>query len=277
MADAATRVEIITPASRLTLGGALRELVSARDLVAIFVRRDIGVRFKQAFFGFAWALVQPVALTVVFSLFLDGDGDGPGGLAYPVFALSGLVPWAFFSSAVNAGSESLVGNEKLISKVYFPRLALPTSAVLAWLPDLAIGSGLLAVMMVIYREPPAVSVLLVPAVVVLAVLGALGVSAWTSALNVAYRDVRHAVPFLVQFWLFATPAVYVGRDFDGWSQLVVALNPAVCIVEGFRWSVFGVAPPSGAVFACSLAVLLVILVTGLRHFQRVERYFADVI
>jgi len=276
--DASQHVLAITPEARTTLRSALAELWSARDLVQILVRRDVGVRYKQAVFGFAWAIAQPLAFTVAFSLFLDpGDGEQVGGVDYPVFALAGLVAWSFFASGVNAGSESLLGNEKLISKVYFPRLAIPSSAVLAWLPDLGVALAMLGVTMAIYGEGPALSVLALPAFVALAFLAALGVSTWTSALNVAYRDVRHAVPFLVQFWLFATPGVYSAREFDGVSEVLVALNPATSIVHGFRWSILGVEPPSWTAIGCSAGVIVVILMSGLRYFGRVERYFADVI
>jgi len=276
--DAATHVLAITPEARTSLRLALMELWGARDLVVILVRRDVGVRYKQAVFGFAWAIAQPLAFTVAFSLFLrPGNGGQVAGVDYPVFALAGLVAWSFFASGVNAGSESLLSNEKLISKVYFPRLSIPSSAVLAWLPDLGVALTMLGVTMAVYGEVPAWSLVLLPGFVALAFLAALGVSTWTSALNVAYRDVRHAVPFLVQFGLFATPGVYSAREFDGGAQLLVALNPATSIVHGFRWSILGVEPPSWGTMATSAAVVLLILMSGLRYFNRVERYFADVI
>lgn len=272
------QVLVVTPEARTSLRLSLIELWSSRDLVQILVRRDVGVRYKQAVFGFAWAIAQPLAFTVAFTLFLDpGNGQKVAGVDYPVFALAGLVAWSFFASGVNAGSESLLSNEKLISKVYFPRLTIPSSAVLAWLPDLGVALAMLGVTMAVFGQAPALSLVLLPAFVALAFLAALGVSTWTSALNVAYRDVRHAVPFIVQFWLFATPGVYSAREFGGAAQLLVALNPATSIVHGFRWSILGVEPPSWSAVACSAAVVVVILMTGLRYFSRVERYFADVI
>lgn len=258
-----------------TLAG-LVELGGHLDLVYILVRRDISVRFKQALFGFGWAVLQPVVLVVVFSLFLHQD-TGRSGVAYPVFAMAGLVPWTFFQSAAGAGGTSLVDNERLISKVYFPRLAIPLAAVLAWMPDLALSLVILGIMMVAYGVAPGVAILALPAFLLLAVVAAAGVAVWASALNVAYRDVKYAIPFLLQLWLFATPGIYSARRFSGAARVLVAANPATGFVEGMRYALVGVAPASWLAVSLSGVTAVALLASGLAYFARVERYFADVI
>lgn len=276
--DSATHIRTMEPASRPTLVESARELWAYRDLVLILMRRDISVRYKQAVFGFAWAVAQPIALATVFSLFLQPDRRAPDeAIAYPVFALAGLAAWTFFASAVNAGSDSLVASENLISKVYFPRIALPTAAVLSWLPDLGLSTLVLGLVMAIYGEAPAWTVVLLPLLAGVAAIAALGVSLWAAALNVAYRDVRHAIPFLVQFWLFATPGIYTRREFHGFAETLVHLNPVNGVVQLFRWAALGASPPSWTGVVISGATMLLVLLTGVRYFRRVERYFADVI
>jgi len=236
------------------------------------------VRYKQAAFGFGWAVVQPLVLVAVFALFVHRSGlVSSGRIPYPVFVLSGLVPWTFLSSGVLTGSESLVGSSSLISKVYFPRLALPVAALLSWVPDLLVGLGLLGVLMAVEGEVPAATAVLLPAFVVLAFLVALGATLWASALNVAYRDVRYAVPFAIQFWLFATPAVYSAHRFSGLVAALVSANPATSAVDGFRWALLGAAPPSWTAVGVSLGVPGALVASGLRYFRRTERYFADVV
>ena len=272
------RVRVIEPGGHGSVLAGLRELWDYRDLLLILIRRDIGVRYKQAVFGFAWAVVQPIALVIVFSLFVNrSDRVVSIDVPYPVFALAGLLSWSFFASGVTSGSESLVGSERLISKVYFPRLAIPAAAVLSWLPDLGLAVLALGAAMAVYTVMPFVGILLLPLVLFVALLAALGVAVWTSALNVAYRDVKHAVPFLVQFWLFATPAVYTDHRFEGAAAAFVALNPMNGVAALTRWSVLGELVVSPVSLAVSMTVLLVLLLSGFRYFHRVERYFADVI
>lgn len=275
---AATRVEVIDPSNRASLVASLAELWRHRDLVFILTMRDVSVRYKQAVFGFAWAVIQPLVLVAVFAFFLEGSGAVTSAdVEYPAFALAGLVPWVFVSSSVVAGGESLVASANLVSKVYFPRLALPTAALLSWLPDLALSMTTLAVLMAIYGIAPNLALLALPGFILLAALAAMGFAVWTSALNVAYRDVKHAVPFIVQFWLFATPDIYTAHEFDGALAAIVHLNPMTGAVAGFRWAILGVTPPSWSSVAVSSVVALVVLMTGLRYFRRTERYFADVV
>lgn len=276
--SAALRVEVIDPSGRASLAASLGELWRHRDLVFVLTMRDVSVRYKQAVFGFAWAVIQPVVLVAVFAFFLNGSGQATSGaVPYPAFTLAGLVPWVFVSSSVVAGGESLVASSNLVSKVYFPRLALPTAALLSWLPDLLLSMAALAVLMVIYGIAPNLALLALPGFALLATVTAMGFAVWTAALNVAYRDVKHAVPFIVQFWLFATPGIYTAHEFKGALAVVVYLNPMTGAVAGFRWALLGVTPPSWSSVASSSVVALVVLMTGLRYFRRTERYFADVV
>jgi lipopolysaccharide transport system permease protein len=275
--SASHRVEVIDPSGNSSLRASLAELWHYRDLVLILTKRDVSVRYKQAVFGFAWAVVQPLVLVAVFAFFLNGSGQVSSRGPYPAFALAGLIPWVFVSSSVLSGGESLVSSSNLVSKVYFPRLALPAAALLSWLPDLALSLVVLAVLMVVYGIVPTAAIAALPAFVVLAAVTALGVSVWTAALNVAYRDVKHAVPFIVQFWLFATPGIYTAHAFKGPLAAVVSINPMTGAVAGFRWALLGVEPPSWPAVAISSAVAVTVLITGLRYFRRTERYFADVV
>jgi lipopolysaccharide transport system permease protein len=271
-------VEVIDPSGNSSLRASLAELWHYRDLVYILTRRDVSVRYKQAVFGFGWAVIQPLVLVAVFAFFLNGNGRvSSGDVAYPAFALAGLVPWVFMSSSVLSGGESLVGSSNLVSKVYFPRLALPAAALLSWLPDLVLSLIVLGILMVVYGITPTLAIFALPGFVILAALTALGVSVWTAALNVAYRDVKHAVPFIVQFWLFATPGIYTAHHFTGALAAIVSINPMTGAVAGFRWALLGVAPPSWPSVAISSGVALFVLITGLRYFRRTERYFADVV
>lgn len=271
-------IEVIDSSNRASLRTTARELWRHRDLILILTRRDVSVRYKQAVFGLAWAVIQPLALVAVFSFFLNRSGQAaPDAVPYAAFALAGLIPWTFVSSSVLTGGDSLVTSANLVSKVYFPRLALPASALASWLPDLALSTGVLGVLMGVYRIVPGPSILALPGFVALAALTALGVAVWAAALNVAYRDVKHAVPFLVQFWLFATPVIYTAHHFEGAAGALVSINPMTATVVGFRWALLGVGPPSWASVLVSAASSLLILAAGLRYFGRTERYFADVV
>jgi lipopolysaccharide transport system permease protein len=273
-----SHVELIEPSNRSTLRASVQELWRYRDLLYILTRRDVSVRYKQAFFGFAWAVVQPLVLVAVFAFFLHHNGLASAvRVPYPVFTLSGLVGWTFLASGVMTGSDSLVLNEKLVSKVYFPRLALPVAGVLSWLPDLLVGLAMVGVLLAVYGVAPSPSLLVLPFAMALAVVAGLSVTIWTAALNVAYRDVKNAVPFIVQFWLFATPSAYTAHAFKGPLFLLVSMNPATAVIALFRFSLAGVPPQSWDAVLLSLGVSLALLATGLRYFRRTERYFADVI
>lgn len=275
-ADAPGLVVIEPPRGWAHLG--LRELWQHRDLLYFLAWRDIKVRYSQAFMGVAWAVLQPLLMMAIFTVFLGRLAKVPSdGIPYPVFALSGLVSWTYFANAVTGATESLVASANLVSKVYFPRLLVPLAALLSWLPDLVIASVLLVVLMLIYGIVPAVTTALLPAFAVFAVLAAASVSTWLSALNVSYRDVRYAVPFVVQLWLFATPVVYPASLVPQRWRPVFGLNPMAGVVEGFRWAMFGTEAPMWGLMGASLAVTLVLFVGGLYWFRRVEHRFADVI
>ena len=256
----------------------LRELWAYRELAYFFIWRDLKVRYKQTLFGALWAVIQPFMLMVVFTLFLGRiSGIAPEGVAYPLFAFAGLVPWTLFSQSLIGSSGSLVGAANLIQKVYFPRLLLPVAAIGSYLLDFVIAMAVLGLLMLYFGVLPTLTVLWVIALTALTVTTSLAVGIWLSAVNVRYRDVRYAVPFLVQLWLFASPVAYSAEIVPAEWQAIYQLNPMAGVIEGFRWALLGQsAPPVGAV-AVSAIVTVIVLVTGLAYFRRVERTFADVI
>jgi lipopolysaccharide transport system permease protein len=256
----------------------LGELVEYRELLYFLVWRDIVVRYKQTVLGAAWALIQPLFTMVVFSLFFGRLARVPSdGVPYPIFALSALVPWTFFATGMSLASNSLVGSANLITKVYFPRLTIPLAAVLSGLVDFALAFALLLVMMLFYGIVPSMRVVWLPMFVVLALVTALGVGLWLSALNVQFRDVRYVVPFLTQLWLFATPIAYPSSLLHGWWRTVYGLNPMVGVVEGFRWALLGAGRGPDATLAASVLASGLLLVSGAFYFRRMERSFADVV
>ena len=257
----------------------VRELWSYRELLYFFVWRDIKVRYRQTVFGALWAIIQPFMLMVVFSLFLGRiAGIAPADVPYPLFAFAGLVPWTLFSQSLVGASDSLVGASNLIQKVYFPRLILPVAAMGSHLLDFAVAMAVLGTMMIYFGLTPTMNALWIIPLTVLGVTTSLAVGIWLSAVNVRYRDVRHAVPFLVQFWLFASPIAYSAEIVPAEWRGVYQLNPMTGVIEGFRWALLGegAPPPLGAVVV-SGAVTAIILTIGLAYFRRVERTFADVI
>ena len=270
-------VVVIAPAkgwAALRLG----ELWTSRDLLYFLAWRDVKVRYTQAAMGVAWAVVQPLLMMAVFSVFLGRLANVPSdGVPYPVFVFCGLVVWTYFANALATATESLVSSANLVSKVYFPRLLMPLAALLSWLPDLAIAAVILVVIMLFYGLVPAATVVLLPLFVAGAVLAAAGVGVWLSALNVAYRDVRYAVPFMIQIGLFASPVVYPASLVPDHLRLLYGLNPMAGVVEGFRWALLGRGDAPLGLMAVSAATALVLLVSGLFYFRRVEHGFADVI
>ena len=254
------------------------ELKGYRDLLYFLVWRDIKVRYKQTALGAAWAVLQPFLLMVIFSIFLGRLAGVPSdGFPYPVFAYSALVPWTLFASSLMASSETLVGNTSLVSKVYFPRLILPIAAAGSFVLDFLVAFTILVVLMAVYGITPTVNVLWVPLFSVLALLAAIGVGLWFAALNVKYRDVRHAVPLLVQVWLFATPIAYPSSIVPAAWRWAYGMNPMAGVVEGFRWALLGTPAPSVGMIVVSTAVTIVALFGGLAYFRRAERDFADLI
>ncbi len=256
----------------------LRELWHYRELLYFLIWRDVKVRYKQTVIGVGWAVIQPVLMMIVFTLFFGRlIGISSNGVAYPVFAYVALLPWNLFARGLTDSSTSLVANSQLVTKVYFPRLILPASAVLAALVDFLFAFGVLIGLMLYYGIVPTVSILTLPLFLVIALMSSMGIGFWFSALDARYRDVRYTIPFLTQLWFFATPVVYpLGLVPQSW-KLLYSLNPMVSVVEGFRWALLGEAWALDPFLGVSLAVLGVMLVGGLFYFRRVERTIADVI
>jgi lipopolysaccharide transport system permease protein len=254
-----------------------RELWRFRELVFFLALRDVTVRYKQTALGVSWVLLQPLLAMGIFSIVFGSRGLTTNGVPYPLFVVSGLVPWFYFSNATSSASGSIVGNTQLISKVYFPRLAIPLAAVLANLVDLSIGLLLELILLLVFGIPLGWHLLAIPLLIVLMVLTALGVSVWLSALDVQYRDVRYAVPFFVQVWLFATPVIYSSSDVPERWRPILALNPMTGVIETFRWALLGTGELPFGSLAGSALLVLIVLGTGLLYFRRMERTFADVI
>jgi homopolymeric O-antigen transport system permease protein len=255
-----------------------RELWDYRELLYFLTWRDVKVRYKQTALGAAWAIIQPLFMMLVFSLFFGRLAKVPSdNIPYPIFAFCALLPWQLFAHSLTESSNSLVANERLITKVYFPRLVVPISAVLGGLVDFAIAFVLLLAMMVYYGIVPGLAILALPGLLLLAILTALAVGLWLSALNVKYRDVRYTINFLIQFWLFATPVAYPSSIVPERWRPLYGLNPMAGVVEGFRWALLGKAEPPGALLAVSVVVVIVLLVGGLYYFRRMEQEFADVV
>jgi lipopolysaccharide transport system permease protein len=254
----------------------LEELWDYRELLYFYVWRDVKVRYKQTVIGIAWVVLQPLMTMGIFTLFFGRLAKLPSnGLPYPVFYFAALVPWVYFSTALQNCTSVVVDNQRVITKVYFPRLVLPLSAVVSGLVDFAIGFIVLLVVTAIYGIKPTLAVLWLPILLLLAVLTALGVGLWMSALNALYRDVRYVVPFLIQFWMFASPVAYPSSLVpQGWRWLY-GLNPMAGVIDGFRWALtsHGVAP--GPLMLVSASVVLVVLLSGLLFFQRMEGTVAD--
>jgi lipopolysaccharide transport system permease protein len=264
------------PKSWTSIG--LRELWDYRELLYFLTWRDVKVRYKQTAIGAGWAIIQPVFMMVVFSLFFGKLAGIPSdGIPYPVFAFCALLPWQLFAHALTESSNSLVGNQNLITKVYFPRLVVPIAAVLGGLVDFAIAFVILIGMMIYYGIVPGWQVVTLPGFILLAVVTALAVGLWLSALNVKYRDVRHTINFLIQFWLFATPVAYPSSLIPQQWRWLYGLNPMAGVVEGFRWALLGKSDPPGALLAVSIAVVVVLLIGGLYYFRRMEQDFADIV
>jgi len=277
VSDTHARVTVIEPAARWP-SFALGELWAQRELVYFLTWRDVKVRYKQTLLGVAWAIIQPLATMLVFSLFFGRLAKVPSqGVPYPLFALAALVPWTFFANGLTQSANSVVLSQNLITKVYFPRLAIPLATVLAGALDFVLAFVLLLVFLIAYGVAPTASWVGIVPLSLLAFAATLGVGLWLAALNVLYRDVRYAVPFLAQLWLFATPIAYPSSLLSEPWRTIYALNPMVAVVDGFRWALLGTPAPTSASVAASCAVAAVLLVSGALFFRRTEQSFADIV
>lgn len=256
----------------------LKEFWEYRELLYFLTWRDIKVRYKQTVLGAAWAIIQPFFTMVVFSLFFGKLAKVPSdGLPYPIFAYAALVPWTFFANGLTQSSNSLVGNANLIKKVYFPRLVVPVSTVISGLVDFVLAFLVLIGMMLVYGIFPTFNIVWLPCLLLLTFVTSLGVGFWFSALNVLFRDVSYLVPFLVQFWLFATPIAYPSSLLAEPWRTLYGINPMVGVVEGFRWALLGTDTAPGLIIIVSSLVALALLVGGAFYFRRMEKTFADVV
>jgi lipopolysaccharide transport system permease protein len=270
-----TRIQPSRGRVRLNFG----ELWTYRELLYFLVWRDINIRYKQTIFGIAWAVIQPVFTMLVFWIFLGQLARVPSdNVPYPLFAYTGLVPWVFFANGLTSASNSLVSSANLLTKIYFPRLLIPLAVVLSGIIDLVLSFAVLVIMIFAAGYTPTINIIFLPCFVLLALGVGLGAGFWLSALNIQFRDVRYLVPFLVQFWLFATPIAYPSSLIDDPRLLALySVNPMVSVVEGFRWALLGLKAVSVPNLLISTGVVAVLLLSGMYYFKRMERTFADMV
>ena len=254
------------------------ELWDFRELLYYLVWRSIKVRYKQTFLGASWAVLQPLLTMLVLSVFLGRFARVPSdGVPYPLFAYAGLVTWSYFTSALSQATQSIVEQQAMITRVYFPRILLPISGVLAATIDMLLTLPMLIALMAFYRVAPSQAVWTLPVFLLLSSLAALGIGLWLSALNVRYRDVRYAIPFLIQLWFLATPVMYPSSVMPERWRVLYGVNPVAGIVEGFRWGLIGGSAPPGRMVFVSIATILAALAAGFHYFRRMEATFADVV
>lgn len=271
----------VVDAERQKLSLNLRELLNYRDLFLVLAYRDLRVRYAQTFLGFFWTFLQPAAtlliFTVVFSKAVKVDtGDVP----YPLFAICGMTAWTYFSFVLNQSGSSIIGAQEMIKKIYFPRLVIPLSKAVVGFVDFFIAFLFIVVLMIVYRVPPAPQLVYLPIFILLTIISALAVGIWLSALTIRYRDFKHVVPFLVQFGIYATPVAYpaetIVNNLPSWAVILYYLNPMAGVVEGFRWSILGGAPPNSYAWI-SFGITVFIFISGLLYFRKVERVMADIV
>jgi lipopolysaccharide transport system permease protein len=264
----------------------LPDLWRYRELIYFLIWRDIKVRYKQTVLGAAWAIIQPFFTMVVFTIFFGRLAGIPSeGVPYPIFSYTGLLPWGLFTKALSDAGRAMVANRSMITKVYFPRLVIPLASVLSGLVDFAIAFVVLIGMIIYYNNVPGdyetititPAILTLPLFILLALVTALGVGLWLAALNVKYRDINYILPFLTQFWLFITPVAYPASMVPEKWQWLYALNPMTGVVEGFRWAVLGTSTSPDKMIAISSVISIILLITGLFYFRRMERTFADMV
>lgn len=256
----------------------LQELWDYRELLYFLVWRDVKVRYKQTVVGAAWAIIQPFMTMVVFTIFFGGLARIPSeGLPYPLFFYSGLLPWAYFAQALGGATNSMVENQRLITRVYFPRVMLPLAAALTGVVDFAIAFSVLCLMLVWYGMMPSLAILLLPFFFLLTVVSALGVGLWLAALNAMYRDIRYTLPFLIQIWMFVSPVAYPSGLVPVEWQWLYGLNPMAGVISGFRWALTGSGEPPGMLLAASAFAMLAICIGGLFYLRRMEETIVDVL
>jgi len=256
----------------------LRDLWAYRELILFLTWRDLKVRYKQTLLGASWAILQPFLTMVVFSIFFGNLAKVPSdGVPYPIFSYAALLPWTLFSKALQDASKSLVASSHMITKIYFPRMILPLSAVLAGLVDFLIAFVVLIGMMLYFGIVPTAKVWVLPVYLLFALITAIGVGLWLSALNVLYRDVGYVIPFLTQFWMFITPIVYPSSMIPEKWEAIYAINPMTGVVDGFRWALLGTGQPPGEMALVSGIVAIVLFISGMFYFRRMERQFADMV
>ena len=271
------RLTIIKPSSGWSALN-LRDLWLYRELILFMTWRDLKVRYKQTLLGASWAVLQPFLTMVVFSIFFGNLANVPSdGVPYPIFSYTALIPWTLFSKALHDASRSLVASSHMITKVYFPRMILPLASVLAGVVDFLIAFVVLIGMMIFYGIYPTSNIWALPLFLLLALVTAVGVGLWLSALNVLYRDINYVLPFLTQFWMFLTPIAYPSSMVPQRFQTLFALNPMTGVVEGFRWALLGTGQTPGTMTLVSSVVALVLLISGMFYFRRMERQFADMV
>lgn len=268
--------ELVIRPSRGWVALQVKDVWRYRELVFFLTWRDINVRYKQTALGAAWAIIQPFFTMLVFTIFFGQLGRIPSdGLPYPVFSFCALLPWQLFAYSLSESSNSLVANQNLISKVYFPRVVIPLASTLGGLLDFVISFVVLLGMMLFYQIRPTSAVWTLPFFVLLALVTAMGAGLWLSALNVEYRDVRYTIPFLTQFWMFLTPIAYPASIVPEQWRVLYGINPMVGVVEGFRWALLGSGNAPGLLMIVSVLASLTLFVSGLYYFKRMERTFAD--
>ncbi len=256
----------------------LQEVWKYRELLYFLTKRDIKVRYKQTVLGGLWAIIQPLFTMIIFTIIFGRLAKVPtDGIPYPLFVYAGLLPWTYFANALTASGNSLVGSANLISKVYFPRLIIPTSSSLAGLLDFCIAMIVLGVLMIYYQFPPGIGLLLFPFLVVLTFMCAVGAGLWLSALNVEYRDIRYAIPFLIQIWMFVSPVIYPVSIVEEKYQWLLSLNPMGGVIKAYRSSLLGHVPIDWYLLGISSSIIIFLFLSGMYYFKSIEKKFADVV
>jgi lipopolysaccharide transport system permease protein len=255
----------------------LRELFTHRELLYYFIWRDIKVRYKQTGLGIAWAIIQPLFAMIIFTVIFGKLAKIPSeGIPYPLFSYAAILPWTLFSEGLTRSTTSMTSNANIMTKVYFPRLILPIAGILSPLIDFFIAFIILIFLMLIYGFMPSINILFLPAFLLLLLLTSLSVGLWLSSLNVQYRDFQYTLPFLIQLWLYSSPIVYSSNLIPAKYQTIYGFNPMAGVIEGFRWLLLGTPPPNQMILF-SAFVVIVLLVSGIFYFKRMEQYFADIV